>query len=119
MSADFYGEAAVCPDTNRKQFPRKMFSRSSYTIKLMTLSEEGSGSYPRSMCAASVLDILRQAINAPAPNITLLTDTRFSRPYQAGPQRRSGMLRLRKEHSHARNVLLAAGGFPSPEIRQR
>ena len=110
MSADFYGEAAGFVRTLYETVPPENVLAFFHSLGLMTLSEEGR-IYPRTMAAASVLDILRQAIDA--PNITLLTDTKVS----SLRQDRSGMwiAETQERSFHARNVLLAAGGFASPK----
>ncbi len=110
MSADFYGEAAGFVRTLYETVPPENVLAFFHSLGLMTLSEEGR-IYPRTMAAASVLDILRQAIDA--PNITLLTDTKVS----SLRQDRSGMwiAETQERTFHARNVLLAAGGFASPK----
>ncbi|MBQ9009652.1 MAG: aminoacetone oxidase family FAD-binding enzyme [Clostridia bacterium] len=111
MSASLYGHGAVFVRELYQVIPPEKVLAFFHSLGLMTLSEEGR-IYPRTMTAASVLDTLRQAIDA--PNITLVTDTEIT---ALGRESDGTWVARSREGKrfHARYALLAAGGSAAPK----
>ncbi|MBQ8092966.1 MAG: aminoacetone oxidase family FAD-binding enzyme [Clostridia bacterium] len=112
MEPELYYEAAGFVQKLYKAVPPDMVLSRFKSLGLMTTDEEDR-IYPRSMAAASVLDVLRNAIDS--QNITVLTDTlvtdiRKSKSCGWSVQLESG------KHFSSRFLILAAGGSAAPKL---
>lgn len=112
MDAGFYGSAALFVRHVYEATPPEEVAAFFSSLGLMTASEEGR-IYPRTMAAASVLDVLRAACNR--DHVTLLT---ASEAVSLTPSRRGGWsVQLESgEGLFAPTVLCAMGGSAAPHL---
>ena len=112
MSASMYGEAASFVKSVYKETPPEEVLSFFSSLGLMTAQEEGR-IYPRTMMAASVLDVLRAA--CAGSNVHMLTNTQA---VSLSPSRRGGWsVQLQSgEGLFAPHVLCAMGGSASPHL---
>ena len=112
MNPAYYGEAKAFVSGVYEQTPPDAVLSFFDRLGLMTANEDGR-IYPRTMAAASVLDVLRNAIDK--ENVTVLTS---SKAVSISPSRRGGWsVQLESgEGLFAPNVICAMGGSAAPSM---